>query len=129
MKDHYTCAASVRGTAKPGCRRKIKASYRDVLTLKKAGWEHDGNCNRDRWKCPACKPKKPRKLTPVEKRIAKLQHNRGMSDAVAGHSPSDIRIQTPYHKGYVEGLSLLQQVGRVGARKHVLDQIRKPKDA
>lgn len=120
MKDHYTCTASVRGNAKKGCHKTIKASYRDVKTLKKAGWQHDGNFKRDRWKCPVCKPKKESKLQHAQgKRLFKLQHNRGMSDAVAGHSPSDIRPRTAYHKGYVEGLSLITQVGREPARNQI----------
>jgi hypothetical protein len=118
MRDHYLCTAFARDKSEKGCHKAIMAAWRDTKKLKKAGWEHDGNCNRDRWKCPACKPKKERKLTPVEKRVAKLQHNRGMGDAVAGHSPS--HLYGPYKKGYVEGLSLLAQIGHDDAWERVL---------
>lgn len=123
MKDHYLCTAFARGKAEKGCHKAIMAACRDVKTLQKAGWEHDGNCKRDRWKCPVCKPKKERRLTPQEKRIAKLQHNRGMSDAVAGHSPSILR--GPYTNGFAEGLSLLSQMNRDAALDQIREQGRK----
>jgi hypothetical protein len=106
-KRHYTCQASVRGTASAGCHKRIEACAYDYKTLKKAGWAHDGNFNADRWKCPACKPPKLRKLTPIEKQLRRVRYERGRSDAVLGLER--VVDHPAYNQGYKEGKALLDK--------------------
>jgi hypothetical protein len=111
-KDFYTCQAFVRGKAKPGCHRQIKAEAYDYKTLKAAGWQHNGNHRRDHWKCPACKPhtargkkvakkkKKKKKAVRVKRKMARFvaiitQANDGCDHSIGcGTKVVDIKADT-----------------------------------